>query len=75
MANVYRCKDCGKVLAVAYCQNCNAHHVEALGDIHLGALGIDAYAGIVPVGDDYCLVIKKPSGQENIKLTRWDWLH
>ena len=74
MANAYRCRDCGKVLDVEYCEDCNARHVEALGDIHLGALGIDAYVGILPAGDDFHLIIKKPSGQESIKLTKWDWL-
>jgi hypothetical protein len=65
--NVYKCSRCGHTYSDD-CHACGYGQPQALGDIHLGSLGVVAYVEVI--GNQ--LIIKKPSGQVNVQLQPQD---
>ena len=68
VANIFRCQDCKRLVDAPHCE-CGSARLEVVGDLHLGALGLDAYLAL----DSKQLIIKKPSGQVAIELKPADF--
>ena len=73
MANTYICLDCGKIHGGS-CPACGSGRQRVAGDIHLGALFVDAYVEVQTTGKQPRLIVKKASGQVDIPLTEADLL-
>jgi len=73
MANTLICLDCKHRFTDA-CPNCGSGRVQIAGDLHLGAHFVDVYIGVERWAGETVLIIKKPSGQEVIRLTDEDLL-
>ena len=71
--NYYFCRECGYKTISLNCPECGSANVESYGDIHLRSLGLDAYVGLMRAGDQVWLVVKKPSGQEQVELDPIDF--
>jgi len=70
---IYKCTNCGALLRHHRCGICNSR-AKAFPDIHLLALGLDAYASLQVDGRGRpYLLIKKPSGQERVSLSPSDF--
>jgi predicted RNA-binding protein with PUA domain len=67
--NVYFCTDCGQPADSPSCPKCGSHRVHIAGDLHLAMIGLDVYLNIYRDAlGVYHLIIKKPSGQKEIRL-------
>jgi hypothetical protein len=67
--NIYFCTDCGSPADPPECPKCGSHLVHMAGDLHLTMLGLDVYVNVFKDAlGAYYLIIKKPSGQKEIRL-------
>lgn len=67
--NVYFCTDCGQPADPPACPHCGSHTVHMAGDLHLTMIGLDVYVNIYKDAlDNYFLIVKKPSGQVEVRV-------
>ena len=72
--NIYSCRDCEERADGPRCVYCGSYNIEALGPLHLVALGLDVYVSIVELPDGPILLIQKPSGQAWVEIDNTDFL-
>lgn len=70
--NTYLCLDCGKIHTEAC--TCGSSRQQHVGDIHLATKGLNAYVSVETRAGEPHLVVKKPSGQVDIRLAPEDLL-